>query len=250
VKLLIDAGNSRLKWGLWDGTRVTDVAYCPLKHDPGGAVRTLAAAVPERIEAIIVANVAGPWVADALRRGLARVCNTPPRFVATSAHAHGVSCAYAEPAKLGVDRWVVVIAAHHLAQGPAMVVDAGTAVTVDVVTDGGQHLGGLILAGAELMARALYRDTSDIGHARVQLLPGHAHEAFGRTTDEAVSFGAVWALVGAVERARTAARKTLSAKPVLYVTGGNAPQLLPYLAGQPEHRPTLLLEGLAIMAQG
>lgn len=250
MKLLIDAGNSRLKWGLWDGTRVTDTAHCPLKRDPGGAVRTLAAAVPERVEAIVVANVAGPWVADALRRGLSRVCGVPPRFVATSAHAYGVHCAYAEPARLGVDRWVAVIAAHHRADGPAMVVDAGTAVTLDVVTADGQHLGGLIVAGAELMARALYRDTSDIGHARVQLLPGHAHEAFGRTTDEAVSFGAVWALVGAVERARIAAREALSAEPVLFVTGGNAPQLLPYLAGHPEHRPALLLEGLAIMAEG
>ena len=247
--LLIDAGNSRLKWALWDGASLHAENHCALRTDPAGAVRTLLAALPERIEAAIIANVAGTWVTDALRRGLSGVCARPPRFVATSAEACGVRCAYAEPARLGVDRWVATIAAFHLAGGAAMVVDAGTAVTVDVVAHDGAHLGGLILANAELMARALYRDTADIGHARVQQLPGRGGAALGRSTDEAVSFGAVWALAGAVSGALSESRAALGAEPRLFVTGGGAAQLLPYLPATAEYRGALMLEGLAIFAE-
>ncbi|MCC5862788.1 MAG: type III pantothenate kinase [Gammaproteobacteria bacterium] len=248
MKLLVDAGNSRLKWALWDGQRLSSPGRCPARSDPAGAVRALVSAAPEQLDGVLVANVAGPWMADALRRGLARACARPPVFVASTATALGVRCAYANPARLGVDRWVAVIAAFHHVAGAALVVDAGTAVTIDAVAADGRHLGGLILAGRELMARALYRDTSDIGRAHLQALPGEAEAAFGRSTDEAVSFGAAWALVGAVERARSAAAGALGERPPLLVTGGGAPELLPYLDGAVEHRPQLLLEGLARFA--
>lgn len=248
MKLLVDAGNSRLKWALWDGRELRAAAHCPLKSDPGGAVRTLLAALPGAVDAAVIANVAGPWVADALRRGLALHSALPPRFVSTSASACGVRCAYAEPARLGVDRWVATIAAFHLASGAALVVDAGTAVTVDLVDAGGQHLGGLILASPELMARALYRDTSDIGHAHTQSMPGAGAGAFGRSTDEAVSFAAVLALAGAIDRAGAEAAAALGAAPPLFITGGGAPALLPYLSAEVRHRPHLMLEGLALFA--
>jgi type III pantothenate kinase len=248
VKLLLDLGNSRLKWALWDGRELHGAAHCPLKTDPGGAVRTLLGALPGRVEGAVIANVAGAWVADALRRGLARHCEETARFVATTAQACGVRCAYAEPARLGVDRWVATIAAFHRACGAALVIDAGTAVTVDVVDDAGQHLGGLILASPELMARALYRDTSDIGHARVQSLPGEGAHAFGRSTDDGVSFGAILALAGAVDRALAEATAALGQRPALFVTGGGAPVLLPYLPPGVLHRPLLMLEGLAVIA--
>lgn len=248
MKLLVDAGNSRLKWALWEHGTLSAPGRCPSRSDPAGAVRALVSAAPDALEGVLVANVAGPWMADALRRGLARRCPQPPVFITASACALGVTCGYAEPARLGVDRWVAVIAAFHQAQGAALVVDAGTAVTIDAVADDGRHLGGLILAGRGLMARALYRETSDIGRTHGERLPGEAASAFGRSTDEAVGFGASWALVGAVERAWAAAAQALDRRPPLLLTGGGAPELLLYLTGPVEHRPQLLLEGLALFA--
>ncbi len=248
MKLLVDAGNSRLKWALWDGRRLSSPGRCPSRSDPAGAVRALVSAAPEQLEGVLVANVAGAWMADALRRGLARTCAHPPVFLAPTGTALGVRCAYANPGRLGVDRWVAVIAAFHHVSGAALVVDAGTAVTIDAVAADGRHLGGLILAGRELMARALHRDTTGIGRTHLHALPGEAEAAFGQSTDDAVSFGAAWALVGAVERAWAAAAQAFGERPPLLLTGGGAPELLPYLGGTVEHRPQLLLEGLALFA--
>lgn len=246
--LLVDAGNSRLKWALRDEAgALSGFGDCPLRRDPNAAVRTLMHALTDSVDRVLVANVAGPWVADALRRAGRRVCAAEVEFVATAAEAYGVRCAYEKPARLGVDRWVGVIAAHARGRGPSLVVDVGTAVTLDAVCDG-RHEGGLILPGLELMARSLQRDTADIGRAQLGRRPGHGTAALGRSTDEAVAYGSIWALAGAVERVRAEYRGAVSADPVVYLTGGGAALLADYLPVDVQRRPHLVLEGLAHMA--
>src|SRR5690606_18274094 len=85
-----------------------------------------------------------------------------PVRLRTAAETCGVRCAYADPARLGVDRWLAVVAAYRDPGGPAVVFDCGTAITVDAVTTAGEHLGGLIIPGIQLMRRALYGSTAGI----------------------------------------------------------------------------------------
>ena len=126
-------------------------------------------------------------------------------------------------------------------------IDAGTTVTLDGVTGDGIHLGGVIIPGAELMARALRRETSDIG--AVSVIHGTQAQTFlGRSTAEAVNMGSGFALTGAVEQALLCLKQRLGKNPRVLVTGGDGKDLLPHLRTKAELRPALVLEGLALFA--
>src|SRR5262249_50802807 len=141
-----------------------------------------------------------------------------PEFVVVRAEQFGVRCAYADPSRLGVDRWVAVLAAHHLAPGAACVIDAGTAVTFDAVDARGQRLGGLILPGPRLLASALDRNTDAIGATHAPGARPLGLDLLGKDTDTAVGNGAMLALTGALERAIAAVERSLGERPKVYLT--------------------------------
>jgi type III pantothenate kinase len=153
MQALVDIGNTRIKWALYDGKNLGQHGNAVHRGVADAALQTFAREVPRTVTRVIVANVAG----DVMERRLRAVIGGRAEidFVATTAERFGVRCAYAEPHRLGVDRWLGVLAAHTLAAGPACVIGAGTAVTFDAVAGDGAHLGGLILPGARLFASAL-----------------------------------------------------------------------------------------------
>ena len=157
-------------------------------------------------------------------------------------------CAYTDPSRLGVDRWVAVLAAHHAAHTAACVINAGTAVTFDAVDSGGAHLGGLIMPGASLFAAALDRNTRNIGPTAPVPAVAHGLELLGRNTDAAVGRGAWLALAAALDRATATVARALGTTPVVYLTGGDADALRGWLETQVQLRADLVLEGLALFA--
>ena len=248
MNLVVDAGNSRLKWAFAEGDTLHGHGECALRNDPDGAVRALLAAVTAPVARMLVANVAGPWIGGALERSASRLARRPAEFVRTRARCAGLECLYADPSQLGVDRWLAVLAAHCEGLGPAVIVDAGTAATVDALTGDGRHLGGWIVPGVEMMAASLYRETSDIPRTQSEALPGRGADAFGRSTVDGVWFGARWALAGAVERAVSELADEAGSAPAVVLTGGGAPHVAPCLDQVVIRRPYLVLEGLARVA--
>jgi type III pantothenate kinase len=170
------------------------------------------------------------------------------RYVATTAERCGVTCGYADPSRLGVDRWLGVLAAYARAHGAACVVSAGTAVTFDAVSADGRHLGGVIMPGARLMAAALDRETSNIGSTPLAGLPPLGLDLLGRDTAAAVGRGALLALAAGIDRAVARVGQAFGAPPVAYLTGGDATTLAPWLETRVEIRTDLVLEGLALVA--
>src|SRR5690606_36569888 len=149
--LAVDAGNTRLKWALHDGQRFISDASLPLSRldelqETWGSVH-----VPRRI---VVANVAGAQVQARLQAMFAR-WNVEPVWVAGRRQQCGVTSRYDDPEQLGPDRWAALIGARHQAAGACLVVNAGTAMTVDALSAGGEFLGGVIVPGFELMHQAL-----------------------------------------------------------------------------------------------
>jgi type III pantothenate kinase len=148
---------------------------------------------------------------------------------------------------MGVDRWVAMVGAWNAWHRALVVVDAGTAVTIDAVDDDGQHLGGQIIPGVGLMASALGTATSDIpvfdlaDRSSVRDI-----EIFGDSTEAGVANGVFNAVTGAVERAISVLRSSAH-DPVTVLTGGDASAMLQALAEAPEYRPNLVLEGLAAL---
>jgi len=248
--VVVDAGNAPSK-GASVAPAVALVAggQAPHRDAPEAAVAQFAAALPAGASRVWILNVAGPELGRRLAAAVRERLGIDARFAKVAAEQLGVRCAYAEPARLGVDRWLGVLAAHHRARGPACVVGAGTAVTFDAVDAAGTHLGGLIFAGARLAALALEQNTADIGAtAAAAPSPPAGRLPLGRSTEEAVGFGAMLALASAVDRAAGHVRDALGAPPVVYLTGGDAAALAPWLATAHELQLDLVLEGLALVA--
>ena len=246
--LVVDIGNTRIKWACVSGRGLVDPGEAVHERIPGAALESLARAAPGRPDRVVAVNVAGEDFVSAFTAMVKRRWGLVPEFVITERQGHGVRCAYADPSRMGSDRWVALIAGFRLAAGAACVIDAGTAVTLDAVDSGGRHLGGLILAGPRVIAAALDRQTSGIGETRGHSRPAQGAAVLGSSTDEAVAKGAMLGLAGALDRAVSAVAGDLDEQPAVYLTGGDATRLSPWLATPCEHRPYLVLEGLGSIA--
>lgn len=246
--LLVDLGNSRIKWALAQGHRLGRQQALPIDAAGAVPVALLLAALPDRIDAIRMVSVAHPARTQAIARALQRAKGAEVRLLRTTALAGGVRCGYHDPWRLGADRWAAIIGAHHLHSPPRAycVVDAGTAMTIDFISSRGQHAGGVIVPAPALMVATLLRDTQGI---RRRAAPGRTgpRTLFARSTREAIVQGAHEAAVALIERAYRTARSRYGRRAGLVITGGAAPELLPSLAPRHEHVPDLVLRGLVAL---
>ncbi len=242
--LLLDIGNSRCKWGLWEQGRITETGALAheIVDDP---VRW---AFARGVERAIACNVAGEGLGIRVGKAIRETADVGLELAVTAAEHAGVRCGYAQPDRLGVDRWMAVLAASRETTTPCLVVDAGTAMTIDALASPEQHLGGYIIPGLAMMQRALTRRTANI---RVDESTPPA-EQFGDSTSEAVRNGALTALIGSIERAAMQlARDTdLQVGPMtILFTGGDGLLLAQKLSRESSYRANLVLDGLAIYAE-
>ena len=240
--LELDCGNRRLKWRLLDAaTRLA--AGSEMRGAGVAALETLAAGRGAEIKRARMVSVASDEDTRQLCEAVARLWGVEVELAAVAAAADGVSCAYTEPSRLGADRWLAMLAARRAAAGAAaIIVDAGTSLTVDFVSSSGRHLGGYIAPGYHLLVEALCA-----GAAGIELeAPPPATEFWpGRDTIAAVTAGAALMLEGLIVQAR---RRAGEMEPEidaarLFVTGGDGEWLcerLPEAIWSPE----LVLDGL------
>ena len=245
--LAIDCGNTRLKWAEFEQGRIVARGAAMLEGevDP---FAPLAAALRPEVGRVLVASVAGDDVAAGIQKTVIERSGRAPEFVAVRPRAGGIECGYREPARLGVDRWLAMIAGRRRVVGPFAVVSVGTAVTFDAVARSGRHLGGLIFPGERLMLGALAARTGQIGPVEPLREPVGESELLGRSTEEAVSHGARLALAAAVDRAVDDVARTEGSVPALLVTGGDGEALATWLESEATVRADLVLEGLAAIA--
>ena len=236
--LAVDAGNSRIKWGLHDGSGWVVQSWLATAD-----ARTLGKAwngLPQP-DAFIASNVSGDSVSHALSDA-GSMLGIKPELITSRASQCGVRSSYEEPTQLGPDRWAGLIGAWHLCGGPSVVVNAGTTMTADALSRDGLFLGGVIVAGVDLMREALARST-----ARLKLLDGH-YTFFPATTADAIVSGAINALAGTVERMQRFMGEAGEANPRVVLSGGAASEVAHALNGQVEVVDNLVLEGLVRIA--
>jgi type III pantothenate kinase len=247
--LLLDVGNTRLKWGVLDGDSIRRTGHITQKKIREEGPAALTSKLPRKVDSVIASNVAGTSFATRLSGVVGLHCDTDVHFVRSERRAFGVTNGYRRPRQLGVDRWVAMIGAWSELEAACVIVDAGTAVTIDVLDDDGQHLGGQILPGVALMASVLADETSDIpdtGRTTGKFASGI--DLFARNTSRAVANGAQNAVVGAIERAVRVLQSN-DLEPTIILTGGDSSRILTSLDEQPLHRPNLVLQGLAHMLE-
>lgn len=240
VFLLIDMGNSRIKWGLGRAGHVhVGEPFATAEADFARAWADL-----PKPDAIWVSTVAGPVLNERLAEWLTRRWGVSAHFVRSETRHYGVINGYDDPSRLGVDRWVALVGTRRRTSGPVCLADCGTAITVDVMNASGEHLGGVIAPGLHLMADSLAKGTQGVEHPTGALSSG-----FGRNTAAAVWSGALWAAAGLLEKVFDEAACRLGLSPSLIVTGGDGPSVADALSRPHELVPNLILEGLLVMAE-
>lgn len=247
--LLFDVGNTRLKWGVLEDERL--VRFGSIDHDKlkSRGFAALTTRLPANVDYVLASNVAGAAFATRLAGVIGIHCDREVHFARAEKEANGVRNAYRQPRRLGVDRWVALLGARAETRSAVCVVDAGTAVTIDAMDNTGQHLGGQILPGIRMMCDALNEETSGIRVARRGAGdPADEVALFAGNTADAVQYGALAAVCGAIERAVKVMRSA-GLRPKIVLTGGDASRILKRLDGKILHRPHLVLQGLARMVQ-
>ncbi len=189
--LLIDAGNTLIKWRLIQACDIHAIIdEGVLEHHGVAELGELHDRHPQ-LERIFASNVAG---ADLAARIVTALAPVRIHWLHASSQCAGVRNFYDAPTQLGADRWAALIGAHSLHPHACLVVTAGTATTVDVLTADGDFLGGLILPGVELMQQSLVRGTAQLPRTNGRYSP------LPRSTVDAIHSGCVQAQAGAVER--------------------------------------------------
>jgi len=236
--LLIDAGNTRIKWALaaedaalgdWQASGA--VTHAELNHLPASWQNA-------NISRAVVANVAGSKLRDQLQL---MIPTKSISWFASEPQLGGLRNAYRNPRQLGCDRFAAALGARALEPGKALIVaTCGTATTIDAISADGVFLGGMILPGLGLMASSLARNTAQLP----QVAPGAALPAgFADNTDDAILSGCLSAQAGAIERACA-----LHGAAQCIISGGAARYIAPVLALPPPmtHRivDNIVLTGL------
>jgi type III pantothenate kinase len=236
MKLVIDLGNSRLKWALCGPTGWQPGEPCASGEIPA-AWATLG-----RPDGAWLASVARADVSEALCVWVQRTWNLNVEHVTARREAFGVRVLYESPETLGADRFAALVGARDRAQGACVMVDCGTAVTVDALAENGQYLGGVILPGLAMMRAALTERTG-----LIRASGGRADEVCARTTQDGVAAGTLIGLAGAID-ALVARQKDRLGPADVILTGGDAAMLRPLLRMDTMEIPDLVLRGLAVVA--
>jgi type III pantothenate kinase len=245
LDLLIDIGNSRVKWASLSGARLGPQSAADAstwgEADWRGEIERL------RPERVIAASVGPSRARDDLAAATRQLTGRDPQWVTSTAQAAGVRNGYSNPAQLGVDRWLAVIGAFHRHRAACCVIDAGTALTIDGVDGSGVHLGGFIVPGPRLMVDSLLVGTRDLAD-RWSWSAEADQTGFPENTRAAIEQGCLLALAELIDEAAGRLARLAGVAPKLVLTGGAAAVLVPWLREPAELVPDLVLQGLARFA--
>lgn len=240
---LFDLGNSRVKCAPLhaDGTLGEMHAIAYGENVIAALDAVLSTATRDEAASAVLASVASPTRTAAIVDWLATRFTTIS-IARTAPVLAGVRIAYEEPARLGVDRFLTLLAARRRGARPWLIVGVGTAVTVDLLDAQGRHRGGRIAPSPRLMRDAL--------HAAAGQLPaqGGQYAEFANDTVDALASGCEGAAWGLIERSLRQAHDLLGERPVLLMHGGGADALREQMR-EGELAPALVLEGLAVWAR-
>ena len=240
--LVIDLGNSALKWGLWQADQL--VEHGAHIYDAGKLERLLDNNMPNILaqKEVVICSVASDTLNQQMSRWFIKHWQVAPKFLATQSQQLGVVNAYEDYRQLGVDRWVAMVAAFNKYRQAVCVVDCGTAITLDIVDEKGKHQGGLIMPGVHLMERALLKGAEGI--AKVQ---GELNE-LSTNTASAVSSGCMQLTsAGLTQLVQHYVSKYSSL--LCVVIGGDAEKLMQDIKSDCVHDKYLILYGLKLISQ-
>ena len=233
--MLIDIGNTRCKYITVTNHKRSAVMHCSHEQLTEQWLTTTFAQATE----VILANVSTELLTGIIKQW-ANIHAIPFQLLHTQHQQFELTCAYKKPEQLGIDRWLSVLAASSLFPNQAcLIVDAGTATTIDAISSDGQHLGGWILPGIELLFQSLVSNTQKVAATQIS----EPNIRLGNNTSECVNYGAWGLTVGAIELQCNALKKQYPAVQVI-LTGGNSEKISPLLSVEHQIAADLVFIGM------
>ena len=247
--LLVDIGNTRIKWAHLRGARLGRSQAAVHSAWSSASFDRRLFGQGAHPTSVWVTSVAEPRVNRALAAA-ARRAGVTARFVTVPRSDGGVTVGYLEPWRLGSDRFVAAVGAHELFPRMALcVVGIGTAMTVDLLGGDGRHRGGVIIPGPALMVDTLLTRTHGIKRRAQGGRGGGASRLFARSTRAGLEQGARYAAAALIDRAVEEAQVLLGRAPLVVLTGGQSAAVRPLLRSSCAVVPDLVLRGLAVFAR-
>ena len=229
----IDVGNSFVKW-----RAVTELGSTQRGSQSTSSVvrEGLDLSVIDAVTYARLSSVGDVSIIEILRQQIANTFHIEPRMAVVSRYAGGVQCGYRSEEELGIDRWLAVVSAYSKFKRSLIVADLGSAITLDVVNDDGQHLGGYILPGLSLMRESLDRGTVQVSandNMDDAIAPAN-------NTSAAVNRGSLFAVIATIEK--LAQRH----QALLVLTGGDANRIKGVLNIDALYERDLVIDGLSV----
>lgn len=245
MKLLVDIGNTRVKWAILESGRLSDSenftrSKTGIKASLNSNWKKL-----ENIKEIFVSNVAGETIKKQLEDWTKKQWDISPKFINSEQKKFGVTNAYDQPEQLGVDRWLTLIAARQHARMATCIIDCGTAITIDIITKNGLHQGGLILPGLEMIREELTKKINP----EAPLAEISEFRSLATNTYSAIQAGTLYTISASLNQIIDDLRKEYTDKIRFIITGGTAETLLPLLPETTLYYPDIVLKGLAYYAR-
>ena len=257
--LLIDAGNSSLKWSILKNQHLSEQQSCFYsEHTAIQQFKKLLENKASSCDHILMVSVQGTEFNQKARQ-IAQEHSLSFRQIKSVQSLAGVTNAYDEPHKLGTDRFVAMIAAYHLnneqQQKACIIIDSGTATTIDAVDANGNHLGGLILPGIDLCSSSLLQNTQQLalwGKAKNQT--EFKPKLFSKNTIDAIGSASIFGLSGAIQQICLNMEKAIRQEDknisiTKFLCGGSAELLLPFMDSDFHLQKDLIMLGLQVISE-
>ncbi|MCU7936069.1 MAG: type III pantothenate kinase [Candidatus Thiodiazotropha sp. (ex Dulcina madagascariensis)] len=242
MKLFVDIGNTAIKWATGEELE-RGVLHRAAANDLPGAIEEAWTAMPKPRE-VHLACVRQPQAMTGLIEWVRRHWQTSPRLAQTKQQEQGVTNGYGNVSQLGVDRWLALLGARAISPNPVIVVDCGSATTIDAMDGKGRHLGGVILPGLRLFAGCLRQrtDMPPYGEGRI------SSDCFATDTATGIATGAMLAHTSTIREMYHRLQQRSNGEADCLLTGGDAGMLAGHLELAHELRPDLVLQGLALQS--
>ena len=243
--LLMDIGNTRMKWGLLKGKKISGIGSLSTPDPRDFDLKPLFNAVSSNVKSIVASCVLSRETQVKLAESFSDHFKLDIKFIEPKNRFSGLTNGYSNPSKLGADRWAAMIGANNEFGGNILVIDMGTAITIDCIDSEGMHKGGQILPGLKSFFNILDQSTGSI-NTKINISHTATKEIkkWGKNTDDAIISGAMSAISGAINTA-VFSFKIEDSMPSVILTGGDAIYFKDVFDYTLFYRPNLVIEGLA-----
>ena len=242
MKILIDIGNTTTSLGLWKNSKLSMTNNI----ENNKLFITLKKYLKRDIDEILFTSVIGTKENKLIIDRLKKIFKSNIKQIKSSSSLLGVSNGYIQPKKLGDDRWATIVASSLLHEEPLIIVDCGTAISIDVVNAKGIHLGGYILGGFDGYSRS-FKNAYHLKNIKIKEGVASQKKYFPKKTEDGITEGYLLMVISAIENTYNQVKKNQNIPPKLLISGGYGKIISKRLSVKNKYEPDLVLKSIGLI---